>query len=564
SAGRTTMCPTEMGFDPEIPPCLRLLPIETRLKPQSLMEWRMAPEKWERTDLEVNNPKQLAEAFSKVAETRRVTLEEAHALGFWQRQSSEQSLLQDAQGMVDIPKWRHALINIAHPLLKQGLVILDTPGLNAIGAEPELTVSLIPQAQAVVFILGADTGVTQSDLSIWQEHLVEDEQDVASRLVVLNKIDTLWDALDSTEEIEAQIERQRRNSANILRIPEKQVVAVSAQKGLIAKVTQDDELLKRSCLADLEDALSRDIMGRRQKILGAAVARSVSALRAETARFVQIRRRDLVEQLLELKGLQGKNSPVIRNMRSRVAQEQADFDAAGVKIHAVRSVHLKLMREIFALLGSVALKGEMAQLSAALKQKGFKVGIKRLYGDTFERLRANLQQVHVKGMEIHAMLAAMFLQLNTEYGFSLQVPAEPLIDPYLADLNLIERSHVQYLGLGNAFRLAQPEFADRLVRALSNRLRNVNETVLSDIEAWSKSAAAQLDLQLRERRKNFVRRLEAIDRIADASNGLDERIAEVNLRSAEVDQVELKLVELTDSLMQMTKPERFGLALDEQ
>ena len=123
---------------------------------------------------------------------------------------------------------------------------------------------------------------------------------------------------------------------------------------------------------------------------------------------------------------------------------------------------------------------------------------------------------------------------------------------------------MQYLGLGNAFRLAQPEFADRLVRALSNRLRNVNETVLSDIEAWSKSAAAQLDLQLRERRKNFVRRLEAIDRIADASNGLDERIAEVNLRSAEVDQVELKLVELTDSLMQMTKPERFGLALDEQ
>lgn len=564
SAGRTTMCPTEMGFDPEIPPCLRLLPIETRLKPQSLMEWRMVPEKWQRTDLDVSNPKQLAEALSKVAETRRVTLEEARALGFWQKQASEQTLLQDAQGLVEVPKWRHALINIAHPLLKQGLVILDTPGLNAIGAEPELTVSLIPQAQAVVFILGADTGVTQSDLSIWQEHLVEDEQDVAARLVVLNKIDTLWDALDSPQEVQAQITRQRRNSADILRIPEKQVVAVSAQKGLVAKVTQDDELLKRSCLAELEDALSQDIMGRRQKILGAAVGRGVAALRAQTARFVHIRRRDLVEQLLELKGLQGKNSPVIRNMRSRVAQEQTDFDAAGVKIHAVRSVHLKLMREIFALLGSVALKGEMAQLTGALKQKGFKLGIKRAYGETFERLRANLQQVHVKAMEIHTMLAAMFLQLNTEYGFSLQVSDEPLVDPYLADLNLIERSHVQYLGIGNAFRLAQPEFADRLVRALSTRLRNVNESVLGDIEGWSKSAASQLDSQLRERRKNFVRRLEAIDRIAEASHGLDDRIAEVNARSAEVDQVELKLVELTDSLMQMTRPERFGLALDEQ
>ena len=56
SAGRTTMCPTEMGYDADVPPCLRLLPIETRLQPQALMEWRMAPEKWTRVDLDVNNP----------------------------------------------------------------------------------------------------------------------------------------------------------------------------------------------------------------------------------------------------------------------------------------------------------------------------------------------------------------------------------------------------------------------------------------------------------------------------------------------------------------------------
>lgn len=563
SAGRTTMCPTEMAYDPDIPPCLRLLPIETRLQPQSLMEWRMVPEKWQRTDLDVTSPKQLAEAFLKVAQTRRVTLDEAHALGFWQKQGAEQGLVQDAQGLVEVPMWRHALINIAHPLLKQGLVILDTPGLNAIGAEPELTVSLIPRAQAVVFILGADTGVTQSDLSIWQEHLVEDPKSVATRLVVLNKIDTLWDALDSEQDVQQQIERQKRQSAEILRIGQAQVIAVSAQKGLLAKVNRDDVLLERSCLGELENALSRDIMGRRQKILGSAVSRSVAALRSETGRVIQVRRRDLVEQLMELKGLQGKNSPVVKNMRSRVAQEQADFDAAGTKIHAVRSVHLKLMREIFGLLGSVTLKADMAELAEVIKQRGLKIGVKRAYGETFERLRDKLHQVHAKGLEIHSMLAAMFLQLNTEYGFSLQVPEEPQIQPFLADLDLIERTHVQYLGIGNAFRLAQAEFADRLMRALSNRLRGVNETLLGDIEAWSKSAASQLDSQLRERRRNFIRRLEAIDRIAEASNGLDERIAEVNRRSAAIDQVELKLVELTESLMQMTTPERFGLAPDE-
>lgn len=562
SAGRTTMCPTEMGYDVDVPPCLRLLPIETRLKPQSLMEWRMVPEKWERIDLDVANPKQLAESFAKVAETRRVSQEEARALGFWQNQADDSMPPVDAKGLVEVPRWRHALINIAHPLLKQGLVILDTPGLNAIGAEPELTVSLIPQAQAVVFILAADTGVTQSDLSIWREHLVDDDRDVSTRLVVLNKIDTLWDALDSTQEVQSQIDRQVRTSAEILGLSEHQVVAVSAQKGLVGKVTNDMPLLKRSCLGVLEDALSHDIMGRRQKILGAAVAKGITALRHETGRFVQVRRRDLTEQLLELKGLQGKNTPVIRNMRSRIAQEQAEFDAAGVKIHAVRSVHLKLLREIFSVLGSVTLRHEMTQLTAALKQKGFKLGIKRAYGDTFDRLRDNLQQVHHKGLEIHTMLVASFTQLNTEYGFSLQVPEEPQVEPYLSELNLIERSHLQYLGIGNAFRLAQSEFADRLVRALSTRLRYVNETALGDLEVWSKSAASQLDSQLRERRKNFVRRLEAIDRIAQASSGLDERIAEINGRSADLAQMESKLTELTDYLLQMTTPARFGVASD--
>ncbi len=562
SAGRTTMCPTEMGYDPEVPPCLRLLPIDSRLQPQSLMEWRMVPEKWERIDLEVANPKQLAEAFAKVAETRRVTPQQAQDLGFWQQQSGQDAPMLDAQGLVEVPKWRHALINIAHPLLKQGLVILDTPGLNAIGAEPELTVSLIPQAQAIVFILAADTGVTQSDLSIWREHMVQDDRDTSTRVVVLNKIDTLWDALDSPEQVQAQIDRQQQTTAEILGVPASQVVAVSAQKGLLAKVNNDAALLRRSCLAKLEEALSQGIMGRRQKILASAVTRGIADLRSESARVLHIRRRDVTEQLLELKGLQGKNTPVIKNMRARISQEQADFDAGGVKIHAVRSVHLKLLREIFNLLGPSTLKREMSDLTAALQQKGFKLGIKRAYSETFGRLNDNLRQVQAKGLEIHSMLVATFLQLNTDYGFSLQVPDEPLVETYLKDLDLIQQSHVQYLGLGNAFRLAQPAFADRLVRALSTRLRTIHETCLADVETWSKSAASQLDAQLRERRKNFVRRLEAIDRIAQASSGLDERIGVINSRNSELDGVESKLTELTDHLLQMTSPSRFGVAAD--
>src|SRR5690606_28574563 len=109
SAGRTTMCPTELAYDADLPPCLRLLPIETRLKPQSRLDWRNAPHKWERVDLDVNDPKQLSRAIEKVAEVRRVSLDEARALGFWNDELPDDNPLPGADGLVEVPRWRHAL-----------------------------------------------------------------------------------------------------------------------------------------------------------------------------------------------------------------------------------------------------------------------------------------------------------------------------------------------------------------------------------------------------------------------------------------------------------------------
>lgn len=550
SAGRTTMCPTELGYDSEVPPCLRLLPIETRLQSKSLLDWRNAPDKWERVDLDVNDPQQLARAIQKVAEVRRVTRSEATALGFWNDELPDDNPVMGSDGMIEVPKWRHALINMAHPLLKQGLVILDTPGLNAIGAEPELTVSLLPQAHAVVFILGADTGVTKSDLAIWRQHIAGLPEGQASRLVVLNKIDTMWDALSTPEQVQLQIAAQRTESADVLGLSPLQVIAVSAQKGLLAKVSRDERLLQASNLMELETALGVDLLGQRRRILGAAVASAMQALRQETGRLVHTRARDLVEQVQELEGLRGKNAGVIKQMRLRIEQEQAEFDASGAKIQAVRSVHLRLLKHLFSLLGHSHLKSRVTELARALKQPGIKLGVRRAYGHTFELLRADLLKADQLASEIQSMLEGSFKGLNAEYGFSLQPPTPPQLQQYLKDLELIEKSHLQYLSLGNALRLAQPEFGERLARALMSRLRVVYDTAVNAVELWNKSAAAQLDAQLRERRRNFSRRIEAVSRIQQAASGLDERIRELQSQQADLNLVDAKLVELTGQLLE--------------
>ncbi len=548
--GRTTMCPTELGYDPALPPCLRLLPVETRSQPYSLAEWRSRPSTWVQLPLDVNDPDQLAHTVAYVAQVRKVPVQEALLLGFWSEEPGADNPVCDAQGMVEIPRWRHALLNMAHPLLKQGLVIVDTPGLNAVGTEPELTVNLIAQAHAVVFLLAADAGVTKSDLAIWKEHLLPCHREGNAHLVVLNKIDTLWSSLDSGTEVQAQLNRQRTHSAQVLEIDPARIVPLSAQKGLMAKIESNASLLKSSGLPLFEDLLAQGILAHRQSILGSVVGEGVKQLQAQVLRSIHIRRRDLDEQMLELRSLRGKNATVIESMRQRIRQEQRTFEASSTKIFAVRSVHLKLMNQAFQFLGATSLRRELEQLTGALAHSGLKMGVRKVYASTFEQLRSLGEHSKTAAAEIQAMLGGTFRDLNTEFGFSLQPPSDLQLHDFDRELAQIEESYLQYLGFGHSLKLANPLFGQRMVKALGMRLRTVFESAANDLDLWSKSATSQLDAQLKERKRSFARRIEAVDRISEAASGLMERIAEIESAEQQLTDLEQRLAQWMQQLLQ--------------
>ena len=144
AAGRTTMCPTEISWEPGQSPGITLLPIETRAEGTSIAELRGAPEAWQTFPFDPAAPESMASALRRVGDVKNMPAEAARGLGFAVGDSADGSLVADDEGLVEVPRWRHAMIRFPHPLLEQGLVVLDTPGLNAIGAEPELTLSLLP------------------------------------------------------------------------------------------------------------------------------------------------------------------------------------------------------------------------------------------------------------------------------------------------------------------------------------------------------------------------------------------------------------------------------------
>ena len=543
--GRTTMCPVELAWDALHPATLMMLPIETRRDGLSLAELRTQRRAWTTLPLHVHEPEQLAQSLQEVTRTHWVTQGRARELGFWHDEQPDDNPPVNEAGLVEVPVWRHALINYPHPLLRQGLVVLDTPGLNAIGAEPELTLSLLPAAHATIFILGADTGVTRSDLNVWRDHLSTQGQ---TRFVVLNKIDALLDPLATRAAVDAQIDSQCADTARTLGIPAERVFPLSAREALAARSAGDDAALRRSRLPALEAALGSQLLPQRRQVLERVVLDGAQQIEAHVSRRLGDQRRQLADQGLELRGLRGKSGARIALMLKRVDIETHEFEQCTVRLHAMRGVHSRMLKDVLAELSADKLRDDVAQMQAEMKATLLNLGAKKAFVAMCARLRGALATTQQRSEEIREMLTASFTRLNAEFGFSLALTRSPELARFTEELDLIGHNYVKYLGLTQALRLSQPKFMEQFRRMLVSKLRVVFENASSEIELWNKATSAQVDAQLRERRRSFRRRRESLERIQTAGGELEQRLTEIEAQDARVQALEAHVHALLEAL----------------
>ena len=535
SAGRTTMCPTELLYDPTRPPSIRLLPIETRAKDGSVAEFKNYADEWVTLALDLSSADKMSQVLSQVSQTKRVPVPLARKYGLHDDGGNVLAPLSAAdQGAVDIPCWRHAVINFPHPLLQQGLVILDTPGLNAIGTEPELTLNLLPNAHAILFILAADAGVTRTDIDVWQNHLVGvDPATKAGRLVVLNKIDGLWDELKSGDEIEAEIARQVKNSAQTLAIPPAQVFAVSAQKALLAKVNGDDALLAKSRLPQLEQALSEELIPAKRDIVGTATRTEIRTLAATVRSILDARSAGIQEQLAELRGLRGKNQDVVEHMMERIKQEKDLFERGMQRYTALRTVFTQQTNALYESIGLETLREAAGGTRKRIEDSPFTKGVRTAMSDFFATIRGNIEQSAQKTLEIHDMMQAMYTRFANEHGLEPFTPPPFSMLKYQKEIDRLERAYnVHFNTLWNMVSKAKFTLMKRFFETIAIRVKHVYDIANRDLESWLRSVMAPLETQVREHHMQLRRRLESVKRIHRASDELEERIVELEQTEA--------------------------------
>jgi hypothetical protein len=531
SAGRTTMCPTELLYDETFPPSIRLLPIETRAQDQSTSDFKLQSQAWTVLPLDIASGDGMLEAFKQVSLTKRVAVEDAKNYGLYDESDPDATLAIGEDGMVEISRWRHAIVNFPHPLLKQGLVIIDTPGLNAIGTEPELTLNLIPNAHAVLFILAADTGVTRSDIDVWRNHIGGG----AGRMVVLNKIDSMWDELRSLQEVEQQIRKQVANAAHTLGVTETQVFPVSAQKGLVGKVTSDAEMLKRSRLPQLENALSGELIPGKQEIIRSQLATDINELTASKQALLASRTRNVIEQLMELKSLRGKNQSIIDHMMKRIELEKKEFDGSLLKLQGTRAVFTRLSTEVFTNLGMDILKKDIRKTREAMDKSKFSSGLRQAVKNFFEQGQNNLMLSGQKIDEITEMMTVMYRKFSTEHGLAVSTPMPFTLDKYEQELKMIEGVYQKQFGTATIMTTPQVVLMQKFFDSIASRVKQSFLQANRDVEAWLKVVMAPLEAQIWEHKTQLKRRKQSMERIHLATDSLEDKVQALEKMQAELE-----------------------------
>ncbi len=548
--GRTTMCPTELFYDAGSEPYLRLLPIESRLRDDSISALKRMPVEWSSVRLDPEDVEQMARALRALADVKTVSVTEAQAMGLC---SAEEALRAGGAG-IEIPAWRYAMINFPHSLLKSGLAILDTPGLNALGVEPELTLNIIPSAHGVLFLLATDTGVTRSDLEIWERSV---RRHANHYVAILNKIDMLWDDIKTDEEIEVSIRRQKEQTAQQLHLMPSQVIALSAQKALLGKIRGDQALIERSGIGELENLLVEKILPSRQEILYRSVCDEVMSM-------VEISRQGIADQLMhaqrdleQIETFSGKNREIVTELRDKLIQEKKAYDLTATNFRVTRNVIQEQGQMLLDALAEEVLDAMLVKGRATLDECWTTPGLVRGMRGLFGQITDQFHEVESRAENITRLLKAAYLRFHQEHSFPLLEPPVLSLEIGRQKLAMLAQQVDQFARDPMNLMMEKRFMVKKFYLSLVSEARGLFVLAKEEVKGWLRRSMDPVVMRIQDHKRQLEVRVENIRQVHDNLDNLQVRAAALQSQRASLE-TRLREINAIISGMGCSEPEGFS------
>lgn len=524
-AGRTTMCPTEIYFDSREPDSfLRLLPIETRLNNDSIQNLKSDLHLWKMIPIDINDPQQISEALQQLAATKDIDIEDAMNLGF------DQSMLETSSidnKKVVVPVWRHALLSLDNPLLKKGIRFLDTPGLNALGSEPELTISMLPKAQAVIFLLSADAGVTASDMAIWKEFIASKDADHrAGRYAVLNKIDVLWDDLQGENHVSASIKKVRESTADQLGINIDDVIAISAKQALIGKVKSDDALLKKSELPFLENIIAQRIVEQKEALVCDDFVTDFQQMLHGSMAILNQRLASMHERYEALDQPASKKQ-MIADLAHQSHEEHERYYKKLITLKSSRRLLHSQGEILQQLISPLRFKALLKKTKRGMHDSWSTLGLMHTMNQFFNQMEKELDNMVVEARLADKMVAAIYQRFKADIDAQHLQPKMFSINAQKIALSELKSKLLKFCRQPKMFITEQSMLIEHFFSTFVNEVEKIQTEVYEIAMTWPDRALMPLMQYAQEQKKTLENQLTQLKRLANSSRELQDQQAEL-------------------------------------
>ena len=229
---------------------------------------------------------------------------------------------------------RYVEIEVDSPFLFDGLIVVDTPGVNDISKQKvEITYGYVPRADVIVYVLDSTQALKRSEIQFIENRLIKNQHDRV--FFLLGKTDAL-----SADEVEEIIVHVRGKLERIFGedVP---IFPVSARKAMKGKDPGFD-VFRKAVSAYLREQRNEIVLeggvrtgNRLASVVDQSLAIEQSALslesdelakRIESVRLRLDKSRSLIAENVEL--IESRTSEILAATRDNVATFARDFSAA--------------------------------------------------------------------------------------------------------------------------------------------------------------------------------------------------------------------------------------------
>jgi hypothetical protein len=366
-----------------------------------------------------------------------------------------------------------------------------------------------------------DTGVTKSDMEIWQRY-VQSYQ--TRRIAVLNKIDVLWDDLKTQDQIDESITRQVDETCRLLELSSNHVIALSAQKALLARIRGDEVMLKRSAIRELEDLLANEIVPAKQEILRSAVVKEMGNMVEGSLQSVMANLTANQAELQELTKLSGKNRELAKTMLARLEKDRATYIQHMESFKNSYGVVLKQGHALMANLDEDHIDEIFARSAKEIEGSWTTAGLTRSMNALFDAFSRQAEKILEFGGETRNFVDRVYREFQEKYGFANLTPPPLNLEKHILAMKALKQSTERFCRDPVNVMTEKHFLVRRFYNGLVTEARAAFQDTRKELDTWLKAALQPISTQLKEHQTLLERRVDNLKKLSGDLSSLQERV----------------------------------------